>query len=356
MISGLFINSCILITALFISSQFFRGVSFYPEENTKNRLILGILGGVLGIILMYYSIPIENDVVFDFRHIAQMMIAVYGGFASVVLSSIIMAVYRVFNFGAGSQAMISASVILVIGLGCGAIKKLKLSKAKRWIAMSAYSAIVITILMISSVKDGRTLLGVLTELWIGALIIGSIVYYTMDYLSDFRNMVDRLKKESTVDFLTGLSNTRTFDSLFNKAMEEAEQTTASIGLLIVDIDFFKKINDTYGHASGDIVLKDLAQLLQKSCRASDQVARIGGEEFAVIIPYTPREELKEVAERIRVQVENTVFHLPHNDICLTVSIGAALYPDTVATTAGLKEAADNKLYEAKRTGRNKVCI
>jgi diguanylate cyclase len=356
MISGLFINFCILITTLYISSQFFRGAGFRPEANIKNRLILGILGGGLGVILMNYSIPIERDVVFDFRHIAQMMIAVYGGFASVVLSSIIMAVYRVFNFGAGSQAVISAAGILAIGCGCGLIKKLRVAKLKKWIVMSSYSAMIITILMIASVKDGRRLLEVLMELWIGATIIGGIVYYTMEYLSDFRNMVDRLKTESTVDFLTGLSNTRTFDYLFNRAMEEAEKASTGMALLIVDIDFFKKINDTYGHACGDMVLKDLAQLLQRSCRASDQVARIGGEEFAMIIRGTPREELKEVAERIRAQVENAVFHLPHQDIHLTISIGAAMYPDTVGTLACLKEEADNKLYEAKRTGRNKVCI
>lgn len=356
MISGLFINSCILITALFVTSQLFQFTKFRPEANIKSRMLLGALGGGLGIILMNYSIPIENQVVFDFRHIAQMIVAVYGGFASVIVSSVIMAVYRVLYLGISTQAVISAGTILVIGLGCGLIKRFPCTKLKKWIVMSLYSAIVITLLMLFSVENSRLLLGVLTELWIGALIIGTIVYSTMEYLTDFRHMVDRLKQESTIDFLTGLSNTRTFDSLFNRAMEEAEQSTASIGLLIVDIDFFKKINDTYGHASGDIVLHDLAQLLQKSCRASDQVARIGGEEFAVLIRYTPLKELQEIAERIRMQVENTVFHLPSKDIRLTVSLGAAMYPDTVATAAGLKEAADNKLYEAKRTGRNKVCI
>jgi len=126
---------------------------------------------------------------------------------------------------------------------------------------------------------------------------------------------------------------------------------------MIDIDHFKNINDTYGHIVRDEVLKKFGNVLVKTFRDIDLVSRIGGEEFTAILQELNLEKTMEVAERLRQNIETQIFSL--NDgikIQVTVSIGMALYPDTVGDIKNLKEIADNKLYEAKETGRNKVCV
>ncbi|MDD2459087.1 MAG: GGDEF domain-containing protein, partial [Eubacteriales bacterium] len=128
-------------------------------------------------------------------------------------------------------------------------------------------------------------------------------------------------------------------------------------LLMIDVDDFKQINDRYGHATGDYVLKELGQILLAHSRTTDFVSRIGGEEFAIILEKTPRAETIHVAERIRDSIESQSITLPDGSLLsITVSIGVAMYPDTVRDIKTLKVAADMNLYEAKHTGKNKVCI
>lgn len=356
MISGLFINACILVSALFIFGQVFSFVIMGHKVDLKFKLLLGISGGILGIVLMMYSISVSDHIIFDFRHFALMIVAIIGDATPVLFASVIMAAFRLLNFGISTQSYITSGVILLLGVGCSLIGKQKLSLKSKWMVMSVYCVLAISTMMFFVVEDTEAKIRVIASLWLGTAVIGTIVIYLIQYLVMSYNLVKRLKEESTVDFLTGLYNTRSFDDIFNKAVEISIEKKEKLAMLILDIDFFKKINDTYGHKAGDIVLKDLGQLLLKNCRGADTVARIGGEEFAVIIRDMSPVEVKAIAERIRNQVEKNIFQLPQNKINLTISIGAAVYPDTVESLEYLKEIADNKLYEAKRTGRNKVCI
>jgi diguanylate cyclase (GGDEF)-like protein len=125
----------------------------------------------------------------------------------------------------------------------------------------------------------------------------------------------------------------------------------------VDIDFFKKVNDTFGHTEGDQVLCKVASLLKTSVRKKDTVARYGGEEFILILPEARLEESFVIAERIRRLVENTLFDAGKAQVHLTLSMGISNFPShRVKSKEELTEMADQALYDAKRGGRNRVCI
>ncbi len=160
-------------------------------------------------------------------------------------------------------------------------------------------------------------------------------------------------KLSNVDGLTGLYNHRFFHERMEKEIYRAQQYDLNFSLMILDIDDFKKFNDTHGHLAGDRHLKSMAKILRFILRETDFIARYGGEEFAVILPEAPIEGARIAAERIRKAVENQNFG---QGMRSTVSIGLAAYPDHGVKKNDIIDKADKALYEAKGSGKNRVCV
>lgn len=157
------------------------------------------------------------------------------------------------------------------------------------------------------------------------------------------------------DGLTGLLNRREFNRQLQAEIERSHRYSQDCSLLMMDIDYFKKLNDTYGHQGGDEALKTVASLLQKEVRPVDRVARYGGEEFAVILPQTSSEGAEAVAERLRHAIAtHTIAVSEEQKINVTVSIGCATCPDNANSSESLISAADVALYTAKNSGRNRV--
>lgn len=165
----------------------------------------------------------------------------------------------------------------------------------------------------------------------------------------------RLELLSITDGLTKLFNHRHFQDELARAFEESERYGRPLSLAIVDLDFFKKVNDTYGHAIGDEVLKRVSHIFQESIRSTDLAARYGGEEFAVMMPETDLAEAIAFAEKIRGLVEGHAIETQAGAIPVTVSIGVASVPHShIHSAKELVVAADKALYRAKRNGRNQV--
>ena len=165
----------------------------------------------------------------------------------------------------------------------------------------------------------------------------------------------RLELLSITDGLTKLHNHRYFQDELARAFEESQRYQRPLSLAMIDLDFFKKVNDTYGHAVGDDVLKCAARLFRQSVRSTDLVARYGGEEFAVMMPETALADACVFAEKIRSLVESEPLDTQAGPVSVTVSIGVASVPHTRIHSA--KEviiAADKALYRAKKRGRNQV--
>lgn len=171
-------------------------------------------------------------------------------------------------------------------------------------------------------------------------------------------IVDGLCDVSSRDALTGLSNRRQFEAAINREVDRVARNGEPALLLMLDIDHFKKVNDTHGHAAGDEVIKAVAVCLQECVRPMDTVSRIGGEEFAIILPNCPPAFGQTVAERIRKKVAGqTVAIIGGESLSVTVSIGGAFAPQWVRSSAVLwTERADQQLYKAKAQGRNQTCL
>lgn len=166
-----------------------------------------------------------------------------------------------------------------------------------------------------------------------------------------------LEEQAHLDYLTGLANRRYFLELAEQEISRSIRYGNSLAVCMLDIDSFKKVNDTYGHKVGDVVLKKLSSLFSESLRAIDIVGRVGGEEFVILLPETDRNHALDVAERIRQLVENTKITLENGlPLKFTISIGIAMFIDKDTNMDTLLHTADQALYQAKNSGRNKVCI
>jgi len=168
---------------------------------------------------------------------------------------------------------------------------------------------------------------------------------------------EALRAQSVRDSLTGLYNRRYLEETLEREIRRAVRAEQSLGILMLDLDHFKKINDTYGHEAGDTVLRDTADFLTKSVRVEDTVCRVGGEEFVIVLPTANAEAGRSRAERIRSKLrELTVLHQGQSVGRITVSIGVAELPVNGTSPKSLLEAADAALYCAKRNGRDRVVV
>jgi two-component system cell cycle response regulator len=169
-------------------------------------------------------------------------------------------------------------------------------------------------------------------------------------------MYQVLEEQATTDGLTGLVNHRTFQERFSAMLGRADRHKFKVSIILTDIDHFKKVNDTYGHPTGDQVLKRVAGLLKASARKIDIVARYGGEEFAIVLEGTDRVGARQLAERIREEVSQQSFESSKGNFKATLSLGVAVYPDDARAKADVIARADQALYAAKHGGRNRtVC-
>ncbi|MEV0269739.1 GGDEF domain-containing protein [Hamadaea sp. NPDC050747] len=178
----------------------------------------------------------------------------------------------------------------------------------------------------------------------------------------FNDMADQIAAQKAelaelagTDPLTGLDNRRSFLSRLHVALTSSHRTGSPVALLMLDVDHFKSINDSHGHAAGDAALQTLAAVLRSDLRPGDRAARLGGEEFAVLLPGTGRADAVAVAERLRAAVSAERFAFGGQPFTLTTSIGVVIYPIHAATADALLQAGDLALYAAKHHGRNRVC-
>ena len=166
---------------------------------------------------------------------------------------------------------------------------------------------------------------------------------------------EEIYRLTTVDGLTQIYNKRYFLETLEREISRAHRYHRDLSLIMFDIDFFKKVNDTHGHLAGDSVLKQLASVLKARIRREDIMARYGGEEFAIILPEIGVSNALTFAEKVRKLVEKTGFKFEDQTIPVTISIGVAAIGQGIQTALEFIKLADDKLYQAKVGGRNRVC-
>jgi len=184
-----------------------------------------------------------------------------------------------------------------------------------------------------------------------------IIEYPASVVVDNARLHERTKRMAVTDGLTRLYNHRHFYELLEQEFHRTKRYQSSVALVMIDIDFFKQINDTYGHQVGDDILKELALVVRGQVREVDILARYGGEEFAALLPQTSLDQAQVVAERIREAVEKNEFSTSKGIIKITVSLGVAGYPEMdIHSQVELVQQADSALYRAKEAGKNRVVV
>lgn len=169
-----------------------------------------------------------------------------------------------------------------------------------------------------------------------------------------KRLMDNLKENALRDAMTGLYNRRFLEEYASQLVATNQRRQSVFSALMLDLDYFKQVNDTFGHEAGDKVLKTLSEILLKNVRTSDMLVRYGGEEFVIVLVDTPAEVALDVAEKIRAKVEETKIQLPGAMLQKTISIGVAEFPTDADTFWQVIKYADVALYEAKDKGRNRV--
>ena len=185
----------------------------------------------------------------------------------------------------------------------------------------------------------------------------TIVSVLIHDITKQKQMEDKLRYLACHDPLTGLYSRNNMELKLSEEIHRASRYKHTMSIFMLDIDYFKSVNDTHGHAIGDQVLKHVAKEIENSIRSTDYAVRYGGEEFIIILPETVTKKAEELAERLRNNIANFHFTTKANkDIKLTVSIGIATYPNHAETISDLLKSADAAMYAAKVAGRNQVMV
>jgi diguanylate cyclase (GGDEF)-like protein len=199
--------------------------------------------------------------------------------------------------------------------------------------------------LVNQVDQGKVDLPVMKPHWNREVDL--LTRTVLSALANFRKQKDQLTYDARTDVLTGMTNRRTFEEVIQQWIDEE----VPFSIVVLDIDRFKSINDTYGHHTGDQVLKHIADIIKLSVRTQDVCSRFGGEEFVVLLRHTESKTAYQIAEHIRVSVEQSILPI---DRSVTISAGIAEYPLHSTTATELFHLADNALYQAKEEGRNRT--
>lgn len=358
MVKDFFMNGSIIISFLFLAGQIFRNGPLTSELKFKIRLSLGILSGILGSLLIWFSIHVTDTIIVDMRNIALIIGTIYGGFVASLTALLIMGFTRVAFYGLNT-----ASIMAIIVLGTLSVTSSLIARSTKWTFKGKYVvmntiSILISFSAFSMLIDNKAkLIELCFSFGFIAIITALYCYLVITYLQHSNELFKRYKEESKIDYLTGLYNVRQFDEIYNSQLKNVQERKEKLSVLMIDIDHFKKVNDTYGHVNGDLVLEKLGSILKKETRHFDVAARKGGEEFCILLLDCSAQRAVEIAENIRSLTERTIFPISNGrEITITISIGIATFPETVTDLQQLLQQADMALYASKQAGRNRVTL
>ena len=230
--------------------------------------------------------------------------------------------------------------------------------AIRWLVIATLAVVLLpaTIWLLATGERPAFIIGGGVILFLGSSlratrVISDTLQQNFEMTYQLRLAKEDAERMASTDLLTGLPNRRAFLDLANAPFEYCRRNGLAAAAVVLDLDHFKQINDTYGHAAGDVSIRHIARLIQASLRKSDMCCRWGGEEFVVLLPGTPLEVAAGVAEKLRALIAATPVPSPGGDLSITASLGVA--QDDMALE-GLINRADQALLRAKREGRNRV--
>lgn len=380
MLKDFFSNVTILIASFTVMGQILKNKPLHHSSIFRTKLYWGICYGILGNILMLFSFQINPTTIADLRHLAIIIAAAFGGWVPAIIASGLIAIGRILLFGLTDTALVAAISALLTGIVCGGFSKLNIHPTLKAFYMNLIGLFFISIVFALYIEEIKTLLNVLMMHYLISLIGGFFAYHLSIYIANSNAAVrelnvsllklqeseqelnkanEFLNRLSYMDGLTGVGNRRNFDEVLNKEWSNLMTTHSPITLLMFDIDYFKKYNDTYGHLAGDQCLQVITSAIRDliANNPNSTFCRYGGEEFAIIFTRTMMEEGIVFAEMIQKQVQSLKIAHSSSKIAdiVTISIGiATIIPSTETQPKDLIQLVDTCLYNSKTKGRNTI--
>lgn len=306
---------------------------------------------------MYFGIHLSESVIFDLRIIPIIIVTIFSRHMTSVLLVGLGIGFSRLTFGITEAAWVGMANMLLLSLA----GMLLLIAAKNWSfeRKTLYSVLLLNLFNVCNIA----LLGVMppAKYWLvvfptafpaSVLISLLLVWMLRDLIEEYFNKLDLLHKANQ-DPLTKVYNRRALMHYYRQ-MLSSSSASEPMSVAFIDLDYFKKVNDDYGHVIGDRVLQEISQLIKRNLRDIDVVVRYGGEEFVVLLPYCNRDDALNAVERIREYVENHPIHV--NELQIPVTISAGIASSSGSKNQDLIAKADEAVYKAKHNGRNRVEI
>ncbi|MBF2506494.1 GGDEF domain-containing protein [Listeria welshimeri] len=359
--------------ALFLSALFFHGMALRSIREKKpawfqikfaNEIInysLGIYYGFLGVYFILRGLPgTDSGIYTDMLLNILIVLHLFSSAGPATFALLLIVTGKLFLGDALFANLVYVFLIIGFHFICMEVAKLRLSSVQKVILVKLSAVPLMLFYLHQKIHLEYTLDDLPT--WILYFLVSFFITFILIsaayYIDTSNKLIYDLQQSTILDPLTGLTNFRYFDKTFETAFHHATLKKSNLSIIIIDIDYFKRVNDTYGHLVGNSVLSTFSQMLLKiSFPPNTVISRIGGEEFAIILPNINVSETEHLAEKIRRKVEKIEIPIAASGSVITISAGIANYDGHNYPTADeLLHAADQALYKAKRNGRNQVHI
>ncbi|KKC32714.1 GGDEF domain-containing protein [Devosia psychrophila] len=317
-------------------------------------LVQGLIFGCGGVISMMAPARIGDGIIVDARALIVAFAAAFGGWPAALVAVAISGTYRLWLGGLGATpGAAGIAVAALLGLGWRYFLRPKTPiKARHLVVLGLVVSFYLFTGIVMGYSTMTTLIAIIAPYMVAASVFASVLLGL--FVDRELNQIDReqsWKTRALTDTLTTLPNRRAFErGIAGLRLENKESA-----LLILDLDHFKLVNDTHGHAAGDYVLQQVSMILRANMRNSDLLSRLGGEELAVLLPDTGTVKAQEIAERLRSAIESLDIQWESHTIKITASFGVSVAPGATPSNE-LFMQADAALYAAKRNGRNRVML
>ncbi|CUL33725.1 GGDEF domain-containing protein [Listeria monocytogenes] len=359
--------------ALFLSALFFHGMALRSIREKKpawfqikfaNEFInyaLGIYYGLLGVYFIIRGLPVTDSGIYtDMLLNILIVLHLFSSAGPATIALLLIVSGKLFLGDALFANLIYVFLIIGFHFVCMEVAKLRLSSVQKVVLVKLSAIPLMLFYLHQKIHLAYTMndLPVWILYFLVSFFITFIIVSAAYYIDTSNKLIYDLQQSTILDPLTGLTNFRHFENAFDAAFNHATLKKSNLSVIIIDIDYFKRVNDTYGHLVGNGVLSTFSQMLLKiSFPPNTVISRIGGEEFAIILPNINVSETEHLAEKIRRKVEKIDVPIVASGSVITISAGIANYDGRNYPSANeLLNAADQALYNAKRNGRNQVHI
>ncbi|MBC1550384.1 GGDEF domain-containing protein [Listeria sp. FSL L7-1434] len=359
--------------ALFLSALFFHGMALRSIREKKpawfqikfaNEIInyaLGIYYGLLGVYFIIRGLPgTDSGIYTDMLLNILIVLHLFSSAGPATIALLLIVAGKLFLGDALFANFIYVFLIIGFHFICMEVAKLRLSSVQKVVLVKLNAIPLMLFYLHQKIHLAYTLddLPIWILYFVVSFFITFIIISASYYIDTSNKLIYDLQQSTILDPLTGLTNFRHFEKAFEAAFNYATLKKSNLSVIIIDIDYFKRVNDTYGHLAGNGVLSTFSQMLLKiSFPPNTVISRIGGEEFAIVLPNINVSETQHLAEKIRRKVEKIDVPIVASGSVITISAGIANYDGENYSSANeLLHAADQALYNAKRNGRNQVHI